>query len=237
MRMSTSPQSRRPASIPPIPRPTVGCPSICAGIRHVAITHAGFQNHGRAPAPQLPGQVRCAAGLAAAPFNSLPLVNCLPIPDQRHDRGTPCDSGAHAFGLTVRQRLCVVCRCQPAVPNDATIPLQNVTQAMLWQNQVGWGLRVHSVQALLSSLAKARRQALRCLHARTSIHPSLPDHSTLAPTHWAWRKRGGWPSPRVCGAPRPCCLLNFHGVSVLYSACFAHQHAHHTKLPCVLGRC
>jgi phosphatidate phosphatase len=26
-------------------------------------------------------------------------------------------------------------RCQPAVPNDATIPLQNVTQAMLWQNQ------------------------------------------------------------------------------------------------------
>lgn len=26
-------------------------------------------------------------------------------------------------------------RCQPAVPNDATIPLQNITQATLWQNQ------------------------------------------------------------------------------------------------------
>lgn len=172
--MSTSPQSRRPASIPPIPRPTVGCPSICAGIRHVAITHAGFQNHGRAPAPQLPGQVRCAAGLAAAPFNSLPLVNCLPIPDQRHDRGTPCDSGAHAFGLTVRQRLCVVCRCQPAVPNDATIPLQNVTQAMLWQNQVAWGLRVQLCSGF-AKLATCQSQATgAALPSCQNIHPPLP---------------------------------------------------------------
>lgn len=45
----------------------------------------------------------------------------------------------HKALSTSRQLECTPRRCQPAVPNGATIPLQNVTQAMLWQNQVQEG--------------------------------------------------------------------------------------------------
>lgn len=90
---------------------------------------------------------RCVALQAAAQF--LLLVICCSLGNKGRgicfaDEYTCAFHHVRKALSTSRQLECTPRRCQPAVPNGATIPLQNVTQAMLWQNQVGFNAqRIH----------------------------------------------------------------------------------------------
>ena len=232
-----------PPPPPTLPAPSARPPRLCAaGVCVQPAADTSVQGHGGAAAPQLPGTVRgCRFAAAAGALAG------------RARASTPAP--------TLLNR-CVVCRppahrCQPAVPNGATIPLQNITQATLWQNQVGGllaGSRLGWAAGACTLFTAGRSAPLRLATSvglaapRDLILQCLPC-STPAPTRWAWRRRGGWPSHRVrppepgaqlhvarhASVWRPCGDWHFHhwvcsGVTVAPPRC----HAGHTSLSFVL---